>query len=85
MPGKIRWLRTAAGWTQDDWAAAAKINPGSIGRWEDGRGMLGSPVIQEALKCLSQRLDTTGLANLVVSELRAVQAVDFRRPPKTPL
>jgi DNA-binding XRE family transcriptional regulator len=80
--GKLRWLRFAAGWTQEDWGKAAGISPGTIGRWEEGRGLQGSPVIVAALETLSNRLAAMGLGGLVGSELALLQATDFRRQRK---
>lgn len=82
LGSKLRWLRTSAGWTQDDWARAARISPGTIGRWEEGRGMHGSPVIVAAINTLSNHLLGAGLGSLAASELATVEATDFRRPRK---
>jgi DNA-binding XRE family transcriptional regulator len=79
---KLRWLRIASGWTQEDWGKVAKISPGTIGRWEEGRGILGSPVIRGALNLLTKHLVTAGLKDLVYAELRALENTDFRRPKK---
>jgi DNA-binding XRE family transcriptional regulator len=83
LGGKLRWLRIASGWTQEDWGKVAKISPGTIGRWEEGRGMRGSPVIRAALHLLAKHLVATGLKNLVSAELRALEDADFRRPQKS--
>jgi len=77
---KLRWLRIVAGWTQDDWAKVARISSGTIGRWEDGRGMHGSPVITEAINCLAKHLALGGLDPFVASELGSLRTTDFRRP-----
>lgn len=82
LGGKLRWLRIASGWTQEEWGKVAKISPGTIGRWEEGRGMMGSPVIRKALNLLVKHLFETGLTRLVSAELRVFQEADFRRPPK---
>jgi len=84
LGGQVRWLRLCAGWTQDEWAARARISPGSIGRWEEGRGMQGSPVIVGAIKTLSKHFSAAGLKSLVVSELQSLESADFRRPRKRP-
>ena len=79
LGGKLRWMRIASGWTQDEWGQVAKISPGTIGRWEEGRGMRGSPFIKGALNVLAKHLVATGLKNLVSAELRALADTDFRR------
>lgn len=82
LGGKLRWLRIAAGWTQEDWAKAARISPGSIGRWEVGRGLRGSPVITAALDLLAKHLGACGLSTSVALELRSINFTDFRRSRK---
>lgn len=82
LGGKLRWLRIASGWTQEDWGKVAKISPGTIGRWEEGRGMRGSPVIRSALRKLEGQLAASGLDSLTVPEVRTLQTADFRRPTK---
>jgi DNA-binding XRE family transcriptional regulator len=82
LAGKLRWLRIAAGWTQDDWAKAANISPGTIGRWEGGRGMRGSPVITIAVNKLATHLALARLSTFVASEVGLLQTEDFRRPRK---
>jgi hypothetical protein len=80
LAGKLRWLRIVGGWTQENWAAAAKMNANTIGRWEDGRGIVGSPLIMIAIKSLSRHLSAVGLSDQVASELSA--ALNFGRSPK---
>jgi DNA-binding XRE family transcriptional regulator len=79
VEGKLRWLRIAVGWTQDDWAKAARVDPGTIGRWEDGRGLDGSQVIEAALDCLGLRIGELGLGSLIGQELGSLERVVFRR------
>ena len=80
LGGKLRWLRIAAGWTQEDWAKVARISPGTVGRWEDGRGMRGSPVIVKAIKMLSKHLAVAGISGLIAPELQSVESANFSRP-----
>jgi DNA-binding XRE family transcriptional regulator len=77
---KLRWLRITGGWTQDDWGKAARVSPGTIGRWEMDRGTQDSPVIEAAIKTLSKHLEAAGLSSLAAPELVSVQTSDFRRP-----
>jgi DNA-binding XRE family transcriptional regulator len=79
LGGKLRWLRIASGWTEEDWGKVAKISPGTIGRWEEGRGIQGSPVIRKSLNLLVKRLVATGVKNLVSAELHTFEDTDFRR------
>ena len=79
IPGKLRWLRTVTGWTQDDWAAAARISPGTIARWEDGRGLIGSPRISTAIEALSRQIAKLGLGTFAQPQLDSIHSVSFAR------
>jgi len=75
LKGRLRWLRIAAGWTQEDWAKAASISAGTVGRWEDGRGINSSPIIWIAVKAFTQVFRSLGLTGLVAAELQVLQSV----------
>lgn len=72
VSGMIRWLRRCAGWTQEQFAAAAKCNGSTVVRWESGRPF-DTRLWRDGIEFLTHQLQSLDLTELTKSELEALR------------